>query len=131
MEGKIIKIQDGTLDIALRVLLIMYKYNRLVSRERLVAYCYMPSERKHTYSYIGLENTIGSSIHFLLSKQLISFSIEKEINYYYLTHIGVALVQELNKEYYASVIKCEFEMADSYLKSMDDSELSHYLKTRI
>lgn len=131
MEGKIIKIQDGTLDIALRVLLIMYRCNNLVSRDRLVAYCYMPSERKQTYSYIGLENTIGSSIHFLLSKQLIKFSIKEKTNYYQLTHIGVALVQELNKEDYASVINSEFEMADSYLKSLDDSELSHYLKTRI
>lgn len=130
MEGKKIKIQDGTLDIALRVLLIMYKYNSPMNRDRMVAYCYKPSE-KESYSYIGLENTIGSSIHFLLSKQLITFSIEKETNFYYLTHIGVALVHELNKEDYASVINSEFEMADSYLKCMDDNDLSHYLKKRI
>lgn len=130
MEGKTIKIQDGLLDIALRVLLIMYKYNSPMNRERLVAYCYKPSE-KESYSYVGLENTIGSSIHFLLSKQLITFSIKEETNYYQLTHIGVALVHELNKEDYASVIDSEFEMADSYLKCLDDSKLSHYLKTRI
>lgn len=131
MEGKIIKIQDGTLDIALRVLLIMYRCNSLVSRERLVAYCYIPSERKQTYSYIGLENTIGSSLHFLLSKQLISFSIKEETNYYQLTHIGVALVDELNKEEYASIINSEYDFADSYLKSIADRELSHYMKTKI
>lgn len=136
MESKRIKIQDGILDVALRVIFILNNCNTLMNRDRLVAYCYLSTagtsnEVKSNASYIGYEKTIGDSLHFLLAKQLLSFSLESNNNLYGLTSIGKALVVELTKEPYASVLIKEVEFANDILSNVNDTELSAYIKTQI
>lgn len=136
MESKRIKIQDGVLDVALRVIFILSKCDRLVNRDRLVAYCYLSTagtsnEVKKNVSYIGYEKTIGDSIHFLMAKQLLSFTLECDNNLYGLTSIGKALVEELTKEPYAATLINEVDFANNILSNVSDAELSTYIKTQI
>lgn len=136
MESKRIKIQDGILDVALRVIFILNKSNELMNRDRLVAYCYLSTagtsnEVKSKVSYIGYEKTIGDSIHFLMAKQLLSFSLESDNNQYGLTSIGKALVVELSKEPYAATLIKEVDSANNILSNVSDADLSTYIKTHI
>lgn len=136
MESKRIKIQDGILDVALRVIFILNKSNELMNRDRLVAYCYLSTagtsnEVKSKVSYIGYEKTIGDSIHFLMAKQLLSFSIVCDNNLYGLSSIGKALVAELSTEPYAATLIKEVTFAHDVLCDVSDADLSAYIKSQI
>ncbi len=136
MESKTIKIQDGVLDIAMRLLFILHNCEMMMSRDRLAVYCYISSTGNskrigRASSYVGIEKTIGKSIHYLMSKQLLTFSHNADYNLYGLTNIGLALVLELNKESYSSIINSEINKANSLLKDVSDDELSKYIKMQI
>lgn len=136
MESKTIKIQDGVLDTALRVLFTLHNCKKMMSRDRLAAYCYISSKSNsnrigRSSSYVGVEKTIGKSVHYLMSKQLLTFTHDANCNLYGLTTIGAALVIELNKESYSSIINNEINKANSLLKDLSEDELSNYIKTQI
>ena len=83
MENKKLKILDGTLEMAIRLLCILRENPTSMNPERLIAYdyfCMFPADADSTRmnlhpatsyrscSFIGENRTINSSLHLLLTK---------------------------------------------------------------
>lgn len=114
MENKKIKILDGTLEMAIRLLCILRENTKSMNSERLIAYdyfCMFPADADSTRmnlhpatsyrscSFIGENRTINSSLHLLLTKNLIKHEITDSQTLYYLTELGKVFIDSIDTKY--------------------------------
>lgn len=114
MENKKLKILDGTLDMAIRLLCILRENQSSMNTEQLIAYDYFsmfpadanpvkmnlhPATSYRSCSFIGENKTISSSLHLLLTKNLIQIETFDSRNQYELTKLGEVFIDSIDTEY--------------------------------
>ena len=146
MEDKVIKVLDGVVEVSLRALCILYEVRKPMSKYRLSAYDYFTlysrdmnpkydnlfsDLRMYSTSYIGEIRTLPSAINVLLSRELISFSLENKVLAYSLSTIGEKLVEILLEDSFSKRLFKHIRLVNDYLKDYSEEELDVFVKAHI
>ena len=145
MENKRIKILDGTIEMAIRLLCIMRGNNTMMNVEQLIIYDYFtmfpadadptkvnlhPSTSFRSCSYIGEYNTINSSLHLLLTKKLIELKIFESEAKYGLTKLGELFIDSIDTEYMIR-LRESVKWVCAFFKGYTTDKLNSFVQTHI
>lgn len=138
MERKI-KILNGTLDVALRLLAILTTCKSQMTEERIAIYSYfvihladLRNTEKSAHpdipfrynGYMKSREVIQSAITYLISKGLVECDLRSKEIKYYATDMGCALYENIGGEY-KDLLVVNIIKVNKSLSSMSDLQLSN------
>ena len=145
MENKKLKILDGTLEMAIRLLCILRENPTSMNPERLIAYdyfCMFPADADSTRmnlhpatsyrscSFIGENRTINSSLLLLLSKSLGKHEIVDSKTQYNLTKLGEIFIDSIDTKYMIC-LRESVKWVCSFFRDYTAEELNSFVQTHV
>jgi hypothetical protein len=145
MENKKLKILDGTLEMAIRLLCILRENPKPMNPERLIAYdyfCMFPADADSTRmnfhpvtsyrscSFIGENRTINSSLHLLLTKNLVKLELVDSKAQYSLTKLGEIFIDSIDTKYMIS-LRESVKWVCAFFSYYTAEELNSFVQTHI
>ena len=145
MENKKIKVLDGSLELAIRLLCILRENQDSMTQEQLIVYDYFslfpadadptkinlhPTASYRSCSFIGENKTIKSSLHILLTKNLIKLLIVEPNAKYSLTNLGEIFIDSIDALYMAK-LRESVKWVCSYFADYTSEALNSFVQTHM
>lgn len=144
MESKV-KLLNGTVDVALRLLAIMSACRIKLSEDRMAIYSYFtihfsdlrtnetsahPDIPFRNCGYLKSKEVIPDAINILISRGLVDCDFSNKEITYYATETGCALYEQVEGEYKKLLVE-NIKKVHNSLKSMSDMQLSNIVSQNL
>lgn len=138
-----VRVLDGVVETALRILCLLNIVGDNLDKDRLVAYDYFSlyyhdvdanacnlygEEAYRSFSYLGGNEMITRALHLLLIKKLIAFDIQSDVVTYKTSHIGTALFGELKTNGFAAKYVDVAKKVSAYFAEFSTEKLNEFVQ---